>query len=73
MGYFYSERGKRYFVALMFSLACWLLASAATATMRDNARVTVDSRRIAATLLDPASASPDLSSMTILSACAHER
>ena len=72
MSYFYTERGKRYFVVTMFILACWLLGSAATATVRDNARVSVDSSRIAASLLS-SSAPSDVPSFTVLSACAHQR
>lgn len=72
MSYFYTERGKRYFIVTMFILACWLLGSAATATVRDNARVSVDSGCIAASLLS-GTAPSDVSSFTVLSACAHER
>lgn len=71
MSYFYTERGKRYFVIIMFFLACWLLGSAATATMRDNARVCVDSDRIAASLLNSAVAE-QTPAAAILNACAHQ-
>jgi len=73
MSYFYTERGKRYFVITMFILACWLLGSAATATVRDNARVSVDSGRIAASLLSSSDTASSLPSLAILAACAHER
>ena len=72
MSYFYTERGKRYFVVTMFILACWLLGSAATATVRDNARVSVDSGRIAASLLSSTAAS-EVPSFAVLCVCAHER
>ena len=56
----------------LFGEISLLTKSAATATVRDNARVSVDSGRIAASLLS-STAPSEVPSFAVLCACAHER
>lgn len=74
MAYFYTERGRRLFVRVMFGLACWFMMGVAVATVREGNRHAVDTRRLAMDLAgDGGGLSAQLSSghvVTLLRACA---
>ncbi|HOG51075.1 MAG TPA: hypothetical protein PKY10_10840 [Lentisphaeria bacterium] len=76
MGYFYTERGRRLFVRVMFGLVCWFMMGVALATVREGSRHAVDTRRLAMDLAgDGGELSAQLSSghvVTLLRACAVE-
>ncbi|HQC53743.1 MAG TPA: hypothetical protein PLE92_11450 [Lentisphaeria bacterium] len=76
MAYFYTERGRRLFVRVMFGLVCWFMMGVALATVREGNRHAVDVRRLAVDLAGRSRGgelSAQLSSdhvVTLLRACA---